>query len=437
MPGHKRNKNFIGQDLLNLDMTEIDGLDNLHNPNGIIKDAQENCAKIFGSQKSFFIVNGASSAIMSAIFSICNENDEIIAMRSSHKSFYNAAELSGVHAHYLYGKNFGNAINYDELENLLRQKNKVKAVFITSPNYEGFCMDVKKIAQLTHQYKKILIVDEAHGSHFVFHEKFPLSAIKSGADIVINSLHKTLPCLTQSAVLHINSNLIDIERVKKYLAMFQTSSPSYIFMSIIDSTLKKISQPNFFEKYVKKLEDVRNILSDNKIIHLANKFDVKNFGFNDLDISKLTFFVNSNINAEKILRDKFSIQIEMQGLNHFVALTSIADTDLGFEKLIHAINYLEKNCEYKKLNFEQETPIKLKTALSVKQTNLKSKKYVKLEKSLNKISADYITVYPPGIPLIIPGEIISQEIIESIKNYMNKGINVLGIKENFVAIVEH
>lgn len=208
-------------------------------------------------------------------------------------------------------------------------------------------------------------------------------------------------------------------------------------MSIIDSILKKISQPNFFDKYVKKLEDVRNILSDNKIIHLANKFDVKNFGFNDLDISKLTFFVNSNINAEKILRDKFSIQIEMQGLNHFVALTSIADTDLGFEKLIYAINYLEKNCEYKKLNFEQETPVKLKTAFSVKQTNLKSKQYIELEKSLNKISADYITVYPPGIPLIIPGEIINQEIIASVKNYMNKGINVLGVKENFVAVVEH
>lgn len=437
MPGHKRNKNFIGQDLLNLDMTEIDGLDNLQNPNGIIKDAQENCAKIFGCHESFFVVNGASSAVMSAIFSVCNEHDEIIAMRNSHKSFYNALELSGVRAHYLYGKNFWNAINYGELENLLRQKSKVKAVFITSPNYEGFCLDVKKISQLTHQYKKILIVDESHGSHFIFHEKFPLSAIKSGADIVINSLHKTLPCLTQSAVLHVNSNLIDTERVKKYLAMFQTSSPSYIFMSIIDSTLKKISQPNFFDKYVKKLEDVRNILSNNKIIHLANKFDVKNFGFNDLDISKLTFFVNSNINAEKILRDKFSIQIEMQGLNHFIALTSIADTDLGFEKLIHAINYLEKNCEYKKLNFEQETPVKLKTAFSVKQTNLKSKQYIELEKSLNKISADYITVYPPGIPLIIPGEIISQEIIESVKNYMNKGINVLGVKENFVAVVEH
>ncbi len=437
MPGHKRNKNFIGQDLLNLDMTEIDGLDNLHNPNGIIKDAQENCAKIFGCYESFFVVNGASSAVMSAIFSICNENDEIIAMRNSHKSFYNALELSGVRAHYLYGKNFWNAINYNELENLLRQKSKVKAVFITSPNYEGFCLDVKKISQLTHQYKKILIVDEAHGSHFIFHKKFPLPAIKSGADIIINSLHKTLPCLTQSAVLHMNSNLIDTESVKKYLAMFQTSSPSYIFMSIIDSTLKKISQPNFFDKYVKKLENIRNILSDNKIINLVNKFDVKNFGFNDLDISKLTFFVNSNINAEKILRDKFSIQIEMQGLNHFVALSSIADTDLGFEKLIHAIDYLEKNCEYKKLNFKQETPVKLKTAFSVKQTNLKSKQYIELEKSLNKISADYITVYPPGIPLIIPGEIISQEIIESVKNYMNKGINVLGVKENFVAVVEH
>ena len=442
MPGHKRNKKFMYKNLLDLDFTEIYGLDNLQKPNGIIKKAESDCAKIFGCKKSFFCVNGASVAILSAIFSVCQEKEEIIAMRESHKSFYNAVELRDLKPIFLYGKNFYSGIDYLELEKLLKKSN-AKAVFITSPNYKGFCLDVKKIAFLTHKYKKILIVDEAHGSHFIFNKNFPVGAIQNGADIVINSLHKTLPCLTQSAILNLNkNNSVDINRVKKYLNMFQTTSPSYIFMSVMDKTLKIISQRGFYDNYVKKLLDVRKILSRNKIFELANKNYVQKFGFYDFDISKLVFFINlaqKNINWEKLLIEKFKLGIEMQGLNYFIALSSIADNDYGFNLLIKAINSLEKKfCrEYKKINFCDLKQVKLKKALSIKKTLARKKIYIELKKSENEICGDYIILYPPGVPLIIPGEIISQDIICLIFDLLKRNLNILGLKKNlFVSVVK-
>ena len=441
MPGHKRNKDFFVDNLFKLDMTEIDGLDNLHNAAGIIKTAQVECAKIFGAEQSFFVVNGASSAVMAAIFSVCSENEKIIVMRASHKSLYYALELTGATAYYLYPKkcfNIACGIDYEELDKLLAIDD-VKAVFITNPNYEGFCLDIKKICEMTHNHKKILIVDEAHGSHFIFHKKFPESALKSGADIVINSLHKTLPCLTQSAVLHVNNGSINIERLKKYLAMFQTSSPSYIFMSVIDSVLKKISVDDFYNNYVKKLLAVRKELYKNKVIQLVNKDDIQKFGLKDLDISKFTFMVNSDLKpfeVEKILREKFKLQIEMCGLNHFIALSTIADTDFGFELLLDSINYLEKNLHYKKNVFEVENSVKPQKVLPIKKATESHKKFVCLKNSVNKICADYIIPYPPGIPLVVPGEVITRQITNAIKYYKARNIELLGVSEKYVLIVD-
>ena len=441
MPGHKRNKNFFADNLIDLDMTEIFGLDNLHCADGIIKQAQDDCAKIFGAEHSFFIVNGGSCAVMAAIFSVCNENDKIIVMRGSHKSLYYALELLGVDAYYLYPKKiFGIScgFDYDELERLLVKTN-AKAVFVTSPNYEGFCLDIGKICELVHRHKKFLIVDEAHGSHFVFHNEFPLSALKLGGDVVINSLHKTLPVLTQSAVLHINNASIDLDRVKKYLAMFQTSSPSYIFMSVMDSVLKKISVPGFFNAYVKKLLALRRQLQNNKVIRLVNESDIQNSSLKNLDISKLTFIVNSDLTPleiEKILREKFKLQIEMCGLNHFVALSTIADTDFGFDLLLKSIAYLENNLPYKKLVFDNVTDLKPQKVCSIKKAASAPKKIVTLNDCVGKISSDYIIPYPPGVPLIVPGELISLDAVKMIEYYLNRGINVMGVAKRSLSVLD-
>lgn len=440
MPGHKRNKNFIYQDLLDLDFTEIYGLDNLQDPNGIIKESEAICAKIFGCNKSFFCVNGASVAILATIFAICSENEEIIAMRESHKSFYNAIELRGVKPVFLYSKNFYSAFDYAELKNLI-QTSRAKVVFITNPNYKGFCLDIKKIAKLTYLYKKVLIVDESHGSHFIFNKNFPISAIQAGADIVINSLHKTLPCLTQSALLNLNfTDQVVTERIKKYLNMFQTTSPSYILLSVMDKTLRKISKPRFYDHYVKKLFDIRKNLSGNKIFELANKKLVNKLGYYDFDISKLVFVMNmrQNTDIEKILIKKFKLAIEMRGLNYFICLSSIADTDYGFNLLVNAINYLEKKFkdQYKKNNLDLKS-VKLKADLPVKEAINQNSKYLDLKFCVNKVCADYVILYPPGVPLIIPGEIISEDIICLINDLSSRNLKIIGLhKKYFLKVLD-
>ena len=438
MPGHKRNKEFIPDDLLELDMTEVNNLDNLHNPTGVIKNAQAKCAKIFGCEHSFIMTNGASAAVMAAVLAVCYEDDKIIAMRNSHISFYNALELSGAFPVYYYspnilGINFG--VNYVRFENLLMSNPEAKVVFVTNPNYEGLCLDIERLAVITHRHEKILIVDESHGSHFIFSSKFPKTAMQCGADIVINSLHKTLPCLTQSAVLHVNSDLVDIDRVKRYVSMFQTTSPSYILMSTIEKTLDKLSKPNFYRDYTKKLMALREKLSKFKTLRLLTKkalSETKIFdGLCDIDVSKLTFFVNSLTapeKIEKILRERFKIQIEMYGKHHLIALSSIADTDNGFKKLYDAVEILDKELKYVELELKCEKIDEPKIACTPKTASQLKCEYLSIESSVGRVSGNYVIKYPPGVPLLIPSEVITKNLVEYLKNINSEDTSVIGLK---------
>jgi len=438
MPGHKRNKKFLCDNLLSLDMTEIEDLDNLHEPKEIIKSLQEFCANIFGVKQSFFLVNGSTSGVLASVCAVCSPGDEIIILRNSHKSLYNALELSGAIPVYLYQERFFEfnlEINYYELENLLKKNKNIKAVFITNPSYEGFSLDIKRIARITHEYKKILIIDEAHGTHFNFHDKFPVSAIQSGADIIINSLHKNLNALTQCAVLHVNNKNINCELLKKFVLLFQTTSPSYVFMASIERCLEKILEKNIFERYINKILDIRAKFKSNKILKLIDKKFINIF---DLDISKLVFIINSNLSANminKILRDKYKIQIEMSGINYLIILTSIADINRGYKLLTHAIKNLEKKLVYKQIKNNSQEIIKNKIIMSPREVLFKNKKYIKLKESLDKICADFVIAYPPGVPVIVPGEIISREIIRLIIFYLENHVNIIGLHNNLICVI--
>jgi arginine/lysine/ornithine decarboxylase len=444
MPGHKRNKTFIPDDLLMLDMTEVGELDNLHHPTGIIKDAEDLCAKVYGSQKSFFSTCGATVCVLAAVCAVCKPNENIIVMRNSHKSLYNALELSGAVPIYLYqndffGINYG--IDLHELENILKSNINIKSVFITNPNYEGFYFDTRSVAKLCHLHKKILIVDESHGSHFNFSDQLPDSAIKCGADIVINSLHKNLPTLTQSAVLHVNSSLIHHEQVKKFISIFHTTSPSYITMSIIESCLKKLACKNFFEKYIDEVIRLRKKLSSNKIIKLIDKKimrkEIKENKIKDIDITKLSFLINSVSQPnkiEKILYDDYKIQIELYGINHILALSSVADCKHNFDALEKSLSILERRLSYKAINYKKTTYVKNKMILTPREALLSDKKYININKSVGKICGEPVIAYPPGTCLIVPGEIITTDIIELINLYINESITIIGLKHMMMCV---
>ncbi len=227
MPGHKYNPEFLPPDLLSLDMTEIDGMDNLHAPEGAIKRLQEKIASVYGADESFFLVNGSSSGIVAAICAVCGEGMPLYVQRNCHQSVFNAMVLSGANPLYF--------------NDIIPEVNGA-AVVITCPSYGGDVIDILPIADKVHAGGGILIVDEAHGAHFPFHGQFPPTALSQGADIAVNSFHKTLPALTQTAALHVRGTRANRKRLRFYLRAMQTTSPSYIFMASVDFMLDKLER---------------------------------------------------------------------------------------------------------------------------------------------------------------------------------------------------
>ncbi len=436
MPGHKQNFNFFNNNELNqilkYDLTEIPNLDNLNDPKEVLLTLNNRISKIYNSYKSFLVINGSTTGVISSILSICNQDDYILASRNSHKSLFSGIELAKCNVCYLYPtvyeENIIGHINPCDIENELKNNDKIKAVFITSPTYEGVLSDIKEISKIVHKYNKILIVDEAHGAHLSLHDYFPSSAIDDGADIVIQSLHKTLPALTQTSVVHI-SNRIDENKIQKYISMLQTSSPSYIFMYTVDKLIQDIENNKLeYNSFIEALELFRNKFNEtigiNKKITLFEPKNVK------LDKSKLTFILNCDLSGSEIdfiLRNEFNIQLEMSGLNHFIAISTVADTKKGFDILYNALFNIDKKLEYKKN--QSNDFYYISNIQKLNPYEIDKYKEVSLYESENLICADSVIPYPPGIPILLAGEVITNGHIELILKYLNTSFNVIGIND--------
>ncbi|MDR2899851.1 MAG: aminotransferase class V-fold PLP-dependent enzyme, partial [Clostridiales bacterium] len=263
MPGHKRNTDFLsfGADPVSIDLTEVYGTDNLQNPEGIIKDMEEKASELFGADRTYAIVNGATGGILAAVLSCAKKNDTVLFARNCHMSAYSGLALCDYNIKYLYPQisafGFPGPIALSSVEKAFGCDPNIRVVFITSPTYEGFVSDIAAIAEIAHSHGALLIVDEAHGAHFNFSSIFPTPAIKSGADIVIQSLHKTLPALTQCALLHTNGSRVNHELLRAALNMVNSSSPSYVLMSSIDKCLDFLeNSAGVFETYALLLTDL-------------------------------------------------------------------------------------------------------------------------------------------------------------------------------------
>lgn len=444
MPGHKQGRALSIDDIMKIDITEVDGVDNLHNAKEVILESQRLTAKLFGAEETFYLVNGSSCGIIASILTVCSPNDKILVARNCHKSVYSGIIFAGVSPVYIMPEiiddyNIAGGINVDKLKNIMN--NSIKAVLITSPTYEGFCSDIKAIADIVHSYNSILIVDEAHGAHFKFNDYFPNTALEQGADIVIQSVHKTLPSLTQTALLHIQGNRVDIYKLKQMLSMVQTSSPSYILMSSID-LCKSIVATNDFSCFVNKLSTFRNKLRGLKALKLVDD-EIKNkFSITQLDKSKIVIYSNSDditgYELDKLLRQKYKLQIEMSGFNHIIAITTLADDDNGFNRLINALTEIDKELSpsNRKINcYNNINPI---IKLLPRDAMFKTKALVKLEDSIGKIAGDFVVAYPPGIPIIAPGELITQNLVDLIIQYKENSLQIIGIDkaQNMIYTIE-
>lgn len=439
MPGHKRNTALSdGTMPYEIDLTEIDGFDNLHNAESCILEVQNLAEKLYNVKKAFLLVNGATGGILSAVRAMTNRGDKVLVARNSHKSVYNALELCGLTPKYIVpkvDKEFGIncSITPSQAEKAIRENPDAKLLIITSPTYEGAVSDIKEISRIAHLHNVSVLVDEAHGAHFPFSDSFPVEAIQCGADVAVASLHKTLPSLTQTALL-LTSNEELINPLAENLAVFETSSPSYVFMSSIEKCLDFCKNTKAFDEYIirlnsfgEKCRELKNI----KVLCCGND-NIKNHNFFDFDISKITVSVKGlNINGVQLadkLRNDFKIEPEMVCSDYVLLITTVCDTDDGFARLVNALQIIDSECSVKELNYNNLLLSQPLIALNPCDCSGKSGDFYLLKNSINKISLEYVWAYPPGIPIVAKGEVITQEIVDTIFMQIENGINVYSTK---------
>ena len=481
MPGHKRREIPDGipggfPDPYGIDITEIDGFDNLHHAEGILKDAMDEAAAIYGADRSWYLVNGSTCGILSAVFATTENGGKILTARNCHKAVYHAICLNRLEAEYLYPEEiteFGinGGIRAEDVRKALekdamrcagnsgdvRGKNtKIQAVLITSPTYEGVVSDIRAIADAAHEYGIPLIVDEAHGAHLEYADQchsFPKSALEYGADIVIQSLHKTLPCFTQTAILHVKGKFVDQDRVSRYLSMFQTSSPSYLFMAGMERCIRYMDGDgrNGMVRYEERLEHFMERMEGLQVLEVLDREICGKYRtVAGWDPSKI---VVSTMRAEdfhgeelaETLRRKYHLEMEMTAPEYVIAMTSLMDTEEGFERLGTALLEIDgalRHCvesEQQKEKGESkgkkrcETPEATESKVShpVRRTLIceamdADTERTALQDTVGKVSAEFVYLYPPGIPIITPGEVFTDVIVEKIVAYKAAGLLVQG-----------
>ena len=474
MPGHKRREIPDGipggfPDPYGIDITEIDGFDNLHHAEGILKDAMDEAAAIYGADRSWYLVNGSTCGILSAVFATTENGGKILTARNCHKAVYHAICLNRLEAEYLYPEEiteFGinGGIRAEDVRKALekdamrcagnsgdvRGKNtKIQAVLITSPTYEGVVSDIRAIADAAHEYGIPLIVDEAHGAHLEYADQchsFPKSALEYGADIVIQSLHKTLPCFTQTAILHVKGKLVDQDRISRYLSMFQTSSPSYLFMAGMERCIRYMDGDgrNEMIRYEKRLERFMERMEGLQVLEVLDREICGKYRtVAGWDPSKI---VVSTMRAEdfhgeelaETLRRKYHLEMEMTAPEYVIAMTSLMDTEEGFERLGTALleidGALRRRTESgRKEKAASETPEGLESKLShpvrrmlICEAMDADTERTAFQDTVRKVSAEFVYLYPPGIPIIAPGEVFTDAIVEKIMAYKAAGLLVQG-----------
>lgn len=440
MPGHKRN----GMDFINpyqIDITEIEGFDNLHHAQDILKEAQTRANDLFKAKSSYYLVNGSTCGLLSAICALTQKQDKIIMARNCHKSVYHAVLLQELKVEYVYPnitkQGIQASITPESIACLLEENPDTKAVILTSPTYDGVVSDIKEIAKIVHKYQIPLIVDEAHGSHFGFHEAFPKSALMYGADLVIHSLHKTFPCLTQTALLHVNSNLIDENKIKLYLNIFETSSPSYVLMASMEQCIRYIKEHknHIFTTYVKNLEVFKEAMQKLEKIEILDKHAFLQEEIFDFDISKILIGVrNLDMSGNELLqelRKKYKIQLEMASMDYATALTSVMDTKEGFSRLSQALTEIDFHGEKKEKPFVflEKLYQKNKKEMEISMAFSFPKRSEKKEQAIGQVCAEYIYLYPPGIPFLVPGEVITKEHVTMMDVCQTKKMEIEGLED--------
>ena len=440
MPGHKRIKTDGLP--LTIDITEIGGFDNLHHPVGCLDDLQKTAAELFGARHAFALVNGSTVGVLSAVRAMTKAGDRVLFSRNCHLSVYHAAELCGLDVAYIVPDAVNESgifasVSPEAVEQQLIADPAISLVVVTSPTYEGVVSDIARIAEICHRYGARLFVDEAHGAHFPFSDSFPKNAVQCGADAAVTSLHKTLPAMTQTALLLLSDEALTKE-VQRQLSVFETSSPSYVLLASVDRCLEFLkNSERAFDAYIDRL--TRFYDRSRSLRHLSVSYDVFSTSERvfDFDIGKLCIFCRGFMTGKELmerLRSEYRIELEAALGDYALAMTSVCDTDEGFDRLLRALTEIDSQCK------EAEHPIGFAvTSLPPKRYSIaealrKDGKMHDIHNAEGRISREYIRVYPPGVPLIVPGEEITRGVLSQLNRLEASSNEILTDSSSFPLI---
>ena len=445
VPGHKRGRGnmelteFLGEDCMNVDVNSMKPLDNLCHPVSVIKDAEMLAAQAFGAANAFFMVGGTTSAVQSMIMYACKSGDKIIMPRNVHRSAINALILTGAVPVYVnpdtnsqLGISLGMSVS--QIEQAIRENPNAKAVMVNNPTYYGICSDLKKITDLAHEHNMLVLVDEAHGTHFYFGDNFPLTAMKAGADCASVSMHKSGGSLTQSSFLLMGKN-INSDYMRQVINLTQTTSASYLLLSSLDISRKRLalSGREIFEKTVEMAEYARQEINDIGGYYAYSRELINGDSIFDFDVSKLSIFTLpiglAGIEVYDLLRDEYDIQIEFGDIGNILAYISVGDRKRDIERLISALAEIKRRfgkTGADMLSHEYISPIISETP---RKAFYADKISLPLDEASGKVCTEFVMCYPPGIPILAPGELVTDEIIEYIKYAKAKGCQMTGTED--------
>lgn len=445
VPGHKLGKIYdrlgytsIIEKIYKMDTTEIIGTDNLHLPEGIIRKSQQRASEAFKSDYTYYLINGTTCGIQASIMAICSPKDKLIVNRDCHQSVINGCILGDIKPVYINSNinkenNIINGVNINEVINVINSNLDAKVILLTYPTYYGCTYDLKTICDYAHNKNMIVIIDEAHGAHLGLSDELPQTALEQGADIVIQSTHKTLPSFTQSSMIHTKGNRVDNNRLEVNLRMIQSSSPSYTLMASLELAV---------DIYINSGKELMNELLFNIYKFKDNiKNRIPMNIYNDYDKTKI--FIESKklgltgYKLEEVLRYKYNIQVELSNYYGILLICTIGNISKDFDILEKALIDIYNKCNdeiyIEEIIYPKDIPIQ---ALTPREAFYKPKKSVKIYESVGKISGEYIIPYPPGISLLSPGEIISKDIIDYILYCSKKGMSVNGIKDSSLEFIQ-
>ncbi len=445
VPGHKRGRGnmelteFLGEDCMNVDVNSMKPLDNLCHPVSVIRDAEELAADAFKAANAFFMVGGTTSAVQSMIMYACKSGDKIIMPRNVHRSAINALILTGAVPVYVnpeVNSKLGIALgmSVEQVEKAIRENPQAKAVMVNNPTYYGICSDLKKIVELAHEHNMLVLVDEAHGTHFYFGENFPITAMEAGADIASVSMHKSGGSLTQSSFLLMGKN-INADYMRQVVNLTQTTSASYLLLSSLDISRKRLalSGREIFAKTVEMAEYARSEINSIGGYYAYSKELINGDSVYDFDVSKLSVYTLpiglAGIEVYDLLRDEYDIQIEFGDIGNILAYLSVGDRKRDIERLISAMAEIKRRFGRTGADMLTQEYISPIVAEAPRKAFYSDKISLSLDDAAGRVCTEFVMCYPPGIPILAPGELITDDIIKYIKYAKEKGCQMTGTED--------